>query len=287
MIDPAAVAAKRAEFRRLHERGCFVIPNPWDVGSTRYLQHLGFPALATTSSGCAWAMGKPDNGVTVDDVLAHIEAIASAADVPVSADFERGYADDPEGVAKNVARAVATGVAGLSIEDSTGDKSAPLYELAHATDRIRAARAAIDGTKSGVLLTGRAEGFLIGRPDLDDVIARLVAYADAGADCLYAPGVRREEHHAAIVRAVAPRPVNVLATAPGWTVARYEAIGARRLSVGGALALTAWGGFERAAKAIAETGSFDALGGGASFAAINAFFAADVTSRGSGGRTRT
>jgi len=279
MTRPSDVAAKRSAFRSLHESGCFVIPNPWDIGSARYLAQLGFRALATTSAGAAWAMGLPDAGVTRDAMLAHIAAIVAATDLPVNADFEDGYATAPEAVFANVALAVATGVAGLSIEDSTAEEDAPLYELSLAIERIRAAREATRPVKSGVLLTGRAEGFLVGRAVLDDVVARLVAYAEAGADCLYAPGVRTEEDHKAIIAAVAPKPVNVLVGAPGWTVARYGEIGARRLSVGGSLARTAWGGFMRAAKEIAEEGTFGGLAGAPSFGAVNAIFVADSGTR--------
>lgn len=252
----STVAEKRAAFRALHASGCFVIPNPWDVGSARYLVHLGFKAVASTSAGFAFSRGLADNAVPRDAVLAHLAELVAAVDVPVNADFEKGFADDPRGVADSVRLCAQTGVAGLSIEDSTGDAAAPLYDLAHAVERIRAAREAAPE----VLLVGRAEGFLVGRADLDDVITRLRAYADAGADCLYAPALRSREHIAAVVQAVAPKPVNVLVGAPmGLTVSDLAQIGVRRISVGGALARTAWGAFIRAATEIAEHGTFEAL----------------------------
>src|ERR1700733_2473842 len=228
-------ADKRATFRKLHETGCFVLPNPWDVGSARALQHLGFKALASTSAGFAWTIGKADNRVTLEDVLTHLTALCAAVDLPVNADFEGGFAHEPEKVAANVARAVKTGVAGLSIEDSTGDAAKPLYERSEAIARIKAARGAIDADNSGVLLTGRCEGFLVGRADLDLVIDRLKAYSDAGADCLYAPGIRTPEQISALVSAVAPKPLNLLV---GWaselTLREIAALGVRRVSVGGA-----------------------------------------------------
>ncbi len=200
---PVSTADKRATFRKLHESGCFIIPNPWDVGSAKALQHLGFKAVASTSAGFAWAIGKSDNRITLDDALRHLTEICAAVDLPVNADFEGGFADEPDKVAANVARGVKTGVAGLSIEDSTGDANEPLYERSLAIARIKAARAAIDADKSGVLLTGRCEGFLVGRPDLDMVIDRLKAYSEAGADCLYAPGIKTKEQITAVVKAVA------------------------------------------------------------------------------------
>jgi 2-methylisocitrate lyase-like PEP mutase family enzyme len=251
-------ADKRQIFRRLHEAGCFVIPNPWDIGTTRYLQHLGFKALATTSAGFAFSRGLPDGAVPRDQMLAHIREIVEATDLPVNADFERGYAHDPEGVAESVRLCVETGVAGLSIEDATGDKDNPLYDLDHAVARIRAARAAIDRAGGDVLLTGRAECFLVGRPDMEETIRRLKAYADAGADCLFATGIKTREQIAAVIQAAGPKPVNVLVGFAGdLTVAEVGALGARRISVGGALARAAWGGFIRAARQIAEAGRFD------------------------------
>ncbi len=262
-------------FRALHDSGCFVIPNPWDVGSARYLASLGFKALATTSSGFAWSLGRSDNGVTLDEALAHIRAVADAVDVPVNADFEGGFAVDPERLAANVARAAATGVAGISIEDSTGDAADPLFDVALAVDRIRAARGAIDQSGTGVLLTGRSEGFIVGRPDLVATIRRLVAYADAGADCLYAPGIRTMADITAVVRAVAPRPVNVLANTDFATVAELADAGVRRISVGGALARTAWTGFMRAAGEIAERGTFVELSRAVPGARIEGAFGGD------------
>ena len=254
-----SLAEKRATFRKLHESGCFVIPNPWDIGTARYLQHLGFKALASTSAGFAFAQGRPDYAVPRDMMLAHLRELVEATDLPVNADFENGYAHEPDGVAESVRLCVETGVAGLSIEDSTGDKDKPLYDLDLAVARIKAARAAIDKAGGDVMLVGRAECFLVGRPDLDETIRRLKAYAAAGADCLYAPGIRTREQIAAVVAAVAPKPVNVLIGAPGHTVADLAALGVRRISVGGALARAAWGGFLRAAKQIASEGRFDAF----------------------------
>jgi 2-methylisocitrate lyase-like PEP mutase family enzyme len=267
-----SLADKRAAFRRLHESGCFVIPNPWDAGSARYLQHLGFKAIASTSAGFAWSIAKNDNGVELGEVLAHLKSIASATDIPVNADFEGGFADDPEGVARNVALAVATGIAGLSIEDSRRNADEPLYEFSHAVDRIKAARRAIDANGSGAFLTGRSEGFIAGRPDLKETIRRLTAYAEAGADCLFAPGIKTKEDITAVVRAVAPKPVNFIALAGGFSVAELADLGVRRISVGGGLARAAWGGFIRAAKEIAEQGTFGVLAQGASGAEINALF---------------
>jgi len=267
-------AAERVrEFRRLHESGCFVIPNPWDVGSARLLEQLGFRALATTSSGFAWSLGRPDNGVPLEPTLAHLRAIAHGVGVPVNADFEGGFAREPAAVAANVAAACGTGIAGLSIEDSTGDPADPLFEFALAVERIRAARRAIDAGGSGVLLTGRSEGFIVGRPDLAETLRRLAAYAEAGADCLYAPGIRSRDDIVAVVRAVSPKPVNVLVGSDFITVAELAALGVRRISVGGALARAAWGGFLGAAREIAEHGTFAGLGRGVPFAEINAAFA--------------
>lgn len=243
------------EFHRLHARGCFVMPNPWDVGSARALQQLGFPALATTSSGFAWSQGRADTEMSLDAVLAHLRSIAAAVTVPVNADFEGGYAAEPEGVAANVRRATETGIAGLSIEDSSGDQAEPLFDLALAVERVAAARSAIDESSTPVLLTGRSEGFISGRPDIDETLRRLSAYAEAGADCLYAPGIREPGHIAAVVSAVAPKPVNLLVNAPFITVAEAAALGVRRISVGGSLARTAWGGFLDAARELADEGT--------------------------------
>jgi 2-methylisocitrate lyase-like PEP mutase family enzyme len=260
---------RRTIFRRLHEAGCFVIPNPWDLGSARVLVQFGFQALATTSSGFAWSTGRPDNGVSLEDALAHIRSIAHAVDVPVNADFEGGFAVEPGEVAANVTVATATGVAGISIEDSTGDSSTPLFERSLSVERIRAARAAIDATGTGVLLTARSEGFIVGRPDLTETIRRLEAYADAGADCLYAPGIRATEDIAAVVAAVAPKPVNLLVGSDFATVAELASLGVRRISVGGALARAAWTGFLQAAQEIADRGTFHGLSRAVSFADIN------------------
>ena len=267
------IADKRRTFRRLHETGCFVIPNPWDAGSALYLQSLGFKALATTSSGFAWSQGHPDGGVARDTVLAHIASLVAATDVPVNADFESGYGSDPDGVAESVTLAVETGVAGLSIEDSTGNAANPLYDLSSAIDRMRAARAAIDRAGGEVLLIGRAECFLVGRPDLGETIERLTAYAQAGADCLYAPGLQQSDHIAAVVAAVAPKPVNLLVgSASGLTMRDIAALGVRRVSVGGALARSAWGAFMRAAALIAEEGRFDAFAEAAAGRDLDAFY---------------
>jgi methylisocitrate lyase len=253
------MSPKIAEFRRLHESGCFVMPNPWDRGSAIYLQKLGFKALATTSAGFAWSTGHPDSGVTVDQVLAHLKEIAGATSLPVNADFEGGYAREPQGVAANVTRAVATGIAGLSIEDSTGDKDNPLFEFSLAVERIMAARSAIDKSGTGVLLTGRSEGFFVGRPDLKETIKRLEAYAAAGADCLYAPSIRTNEDIAAVVKAVAPKPVNLLVAGNWITVAQAAELGVRRISIGGALARKTWNALTTAAQEIAEKGTFSSM----------------------------
>jgi 2-methylisocitrate lyase-like PEP mutase family enzyme len=268
-----SIADSRREFRRLHQSGCFVIPNPWDLGSARLLAQLGFPALATTSSGFAWSQGRPDNGVSLEDALAHLRVIAGGVELPVNADFEGGFATEPAEVGANVARATGTGIAGLSIEDSTGDASHPLFEFGLAVERIRAARAAIDAGGAGVLLTGRSEGFLVGRPDLGETIRRLTAYAEAGADCLYAPGLRARADIAAVVAAVAPKAVNVLVGSDFATVAELAELGVRRISVGGALARAAWAGFLQAAREIAERGTFTSLAGAVPFAEIDGSFA--------------
>lgn len=274
-----SAAQKRAQFRKLHESGCFVLPNPWDAGSAQLLQAMGFKALASTSSGFAWSIGHPDNKVTCDSVLAHLKTLNEVTDLPVNADFEGGFADDPAGVAANVTRGVATGVAGLSIEDSTGDASAPLYEMTLAVERIRAARAAIDATGEDVVLVGRCESFLIGQPDLKATIARLIAYAEAGADCLYAPAIRDKGQIATVVKELAPKPINILVGSPGLTVAELADLGVRRISIGGALARTAWGGFLRAAREIAEKGSFTELAHAVPHAEINGFFATAAKDR--------
>jgi 2-methylisocitrate lyase-like PEP mutase family enzyme len=248
-----------SEFRRLHEAGCFVLPNPWDIGSARILVGLGFKAVATTSAGLAWSLGRRDNEISVELSLSHLRTIAAAVEVPVNADFEDGFATDPLGVAANVWAAVETGIAGVSIEDSTGDPAASLYDFSLAVERIKAARKAIDDSGTGVLLTGRSEGFIAGRPDLAETIRRLVAYAEAGADCLYAPGVRAMSDISAIVSAVTPKPVNVLVSTDFTTVAQLAEAGVRRISVGGALARVAWTGFLSAAREIATTGTFSAF----------------------------
>lgn len=268
------IAEKRRIFRDLHERGCFVIPNPWDIGSAKYLEHLGFKAIATTSAGFAFSRGLPDGAVGLHAMLAHIGEIVDATDLPVNADFENGYADDANTAAENVRLCVEAGVAGVSLEDNSGRKDKPLYEIEQAADRIRAAHEAIHG--SGVLLVGRAECFLVGANDIDEVIRRLVAYANAGADCLYAPGIRERDHIAAIVEAVAPKPVNLLLSSPGGlTIHDAEELGVRRVSVGSALARAAWGGFIRAAKELAEHGIFDGFTGTAPHPDLQQFFSAE------------
>jgi 2-methylisocitrate lyase-like PEP mutase family enzyme len=265
-------SARRAAFRQLHQSGCFVIPNPWDIGTARYLRHLGFKALATTSAGFAFSRGLPDSAVSRDAVLSHIAEIVGSTDLPVNADFESGYADHPESVAESVRLCVETGVAGLSIEDSTGNRSQPLYDLPVAVERMKAARAAIH--TSDVLLIGRAECFLVGHPEpLKEAIRRLQAYAEAGADVLYAPGVRERADIQAIVSAVSPKPVNVLMSAnTGLKVSDLAELGVRRISVGSSMARAAWGGFIRAAKAIADEGSFAEFDNCAPFAELNGFF---------------
>ena len=259
-------------FHRLHESGCFVIANPWDVGSARLLEQLGFSALATTSAGFAWSLGCHDNGVTLEQALAHYAAVTAAVHLPVNADFERAFATEPEEVASNVTRACATGLAGLSVEDSTHDAAHPLFEFELAVERVRAARRAIDATATGVLLTGRSEGFIVGRPDLRETIRRLEAYADAGADCLFAPGITNLDDVGAIVRAVAPKPVNVVMGA-GWaTLDQLASAGVRRVSVGGGLARVALTAFLAAARAIKDQGRFDALGQAMSFKEMDGLF---------------
>jgi methylisocitrate lyase len=260
------------KFRELHRSGCFVIPNPWDLGSARLLAQLGFPALATTSSGFAWSLGRPDNRVSLEEALVHIRSIAHGVEVPVNADFEGGFATAPDAVAANVTLATATGIAGLSIEDSTGDASNPLLEFTLSVERIEAARRAIDDSGTGILLTARSEGFIVGRPDLAETIRRLTAYAESGADCLYAPGIRNRADIAAVVKAVAPKPVNVLVGSDFATVAELAEAGVRRISVGGALARAAWTGFLQAAKEIAEQGTFTRLAHAVPFAEVNESF---------------
>ena len=266
-----------AKFRVMHESGCFVLPNPWDVGTAVYLQHLGFQALATTSAGVAFTRGLPDAtpALPLDQMLAHLREIVAATPLPVNADFQAGYADDPEGVAANVTLCIATGVAGLSIEDNTGRKDAPLYEKSMAFERIRAARSAIDSSKIPVVLTGRCEAWLVGQPDpLRFALDRLVAYAEAGADCLYAPGVTKLDEIEQIVKAVAPKPVNVLVSNPSkeLTVSRLTDLGVRRISVGSTLARVAWSAFIRSARSIAETGAFDSFADAVPFTEINGVF---------------
>jgi len=263
---------RSSAFRELHKSGCFVIPNPWDVGSARVLEQLGFPALASTSSGLAWSLGRPDHHVSLNDALAHFRSIAQSVDIPVNADFEAGFAIAPPAVGANVAAATTTGIAGLSIEDSTGDPSNPLFEFDLAVERIRAARQAIDESGTGVLLTGRSEGFIVGRPDLAETIRRLTAYAKAGADCLYAPGIRTMQDIAAVVTAVSPKPVNVLVGGDFATVAQLADAGVRRISVGGALARAAWTGFVQAATEIARQGTFTNLGRALPFPEVKRLF---------------
>jgi 2-methylisocitrate lyase-like PEP mutase family enzyme len=278
MVSPS-VADKRKTFWQLHETSCFVIPNPWNVGTARFLQGLGFKALATTSSGFAHAQGFADGDMTRDRVLAHYCEIAGAADVPVNADFENGFADDPAGVMANVRLCMDTGVAGLSIEDFTGDEADPLYDFDLAVARVRAARDAIDAGGGEVLLTGRSEGFIHGRPDINETILRLKAYADAGADCLYAPGIKTREQIEAVVKAVTPKPVNLLMSAAGFTVEEITATGVRRISVGGTLSRVAMQAFISSAREIAEKGCFDSFSGVVSNAELNAFFHSDRARR--------
>ena len=274
MTSTPTVTDKRRVFRQMHESGCFAIPNPWDIGSARMLQGLGFKALASTSAGFAWSQAYADNAISRELVLQHLADLVAATDVPINADFESGFADSPAGVAESVSMAIETGVAGLSIEDSTGNAANPLYTLDEACARLRAARGAIDRAGADVLLVGRAECFLVGRPDLDETIARLKAYAQLGADCLYAPGIRTPAQITAVVEAVAPKPVNLLlGGGTELTLADCAALGVRRVSVGGALARAAWGGFLRAAKKLAQEGRFDGFEGAAPGQELNAFFA--------------
>lgn len=264
-----------ATFRALHQSGCFVLPNPWDVGTAIYLEHLGFTALATTSAGFAFSRGKPDGGVSLDEMLKHIAEIAAATAVPVNADFLNGFADEPEGVATNTKLCIAQGVAGVSIEDNTGNSAAPLYEKSLAADRIRAARNAIDASEIPVVLTGRCEAWLVGSPDpLRVALERLISYAEAGADCLYAPGVREPNEIEQIVKAVAPKPVNVLVSGFNCqlTVSQLADLGVRRISVGSGLALAAWGAFLRAGQTIKQDGTFNLLAQNAASAELNERF---------------
>jgi 2-methylisocitrate lyase-like PEP mutase family enzyme len=273
-------ADKRHTFRTLHQSGCFVIPNPWNVGTARYLQGLGFKALATTSSGFAHSQGYADGAQTCDQVLAHFAEIAAATDVPVNADFENGYADDIGRMAENVTRCIETGVAGLSIEDFTGDDANPLYDFNTALARVKAARAAIDKAGGDVVFTARTEGFIRGRPDLDETIRRLKAFADAGADCLYSPGIKTREQIEATVKAVAPKAINFLnSSAFGFTVKDLADMGVRRISVGGTLARVAMHAFIKAAKEIAKDSKFDSFGGVVSNAELNKFFNNDRANR--------
>lgn len=275
-----SIADKRRAFHQLHASGCFVIPNPWDIGSARWLQGLGFKALASTSSGLAWSKGHADNGIPREMALAHLHDLVAATDLPINADFESGFAVDAAGITESVRLALETGVAGLSIEDSTGDATNPLFGLDEAVARMRAARRAIDQAGADVLLVGRAEGFLCGRPDLDETLVRLRAYADAGADCLYAPGVRQPEQIRALVDGVAPRPFNLLVGWPSDLTQRdIAALGVRRISVGGALARSAWGAFMRAAEGLVQ-GRFDGFADAASGQALNGFFGTDRPRRG-------
>ncbi|MFM0224308.1 isocitrate lyase/PEP mutase family protein [Paraburkholderia dipogonis] len=270
--DHTTTAEKRSAFRALHKDGCFVLPNPWDVGSARYLASVGFKAIATTSSGFAWSTGRPDNGVSRDAILAHLREMVGATDLPVNADFENGFGDDPAEVAQSVRMAVDTGIAGLSIEDSTGDPTSPLFPVDVAVDRLAAARRAIDETGGDTLLVGRAENFFVGVPDLEDVVARLRAYAQAGADCLYAPGIQTREQIEAVLAAVSPKPVNLLIGGPSaFTLDELARLGVRRVSVGGALARAAWGGLVTSVQSLAD-GRFDRLPKEPSSAWLNGMF---------------
>src|SRR6478609_450293 len=275
-----SIAEKRRTFRALHQTGCWVIPNPWNIGTARYLQGLGFKALATTSAGYAHSYGYSDGDVTKDMVLAHCREIAQAADVPVNADFENGYADDPDEMAANVRLCIETGVAGLSIEDYTGRDSDPLYDFDLAVKRVRAARDAIDKAGGDVIFTARTEGFIRNRPDLDETIRRLRAFADAGADCLYSPGIKTREQITATIKAVAPKPINFLnSSAFGYTVSDLAALGVRRISVGGTLARVAMNAFVVSARQISEEGKFDSFAGIVSNAELNKFFHDDLPQR--------
>jgi 2-methylisocitrate lyase-like PEP mutase family enzyme len=265
------IAERRTTFKQLHEKGCFALPNPWDIGSAKYLEHLGFKAIATTSAGFAFSRGLSDGAVKRDDMLAHIRELVEAVDIPVNADFENGYADDPNWCAENARLCAETGVAGLSIEDAADRKESPLYDVDLAVERIHAVREALHDT--GVLLVGRAEGFLVGRENIDQVIKRLVAYSEAGADCLYAPGFKERDQIKAIVECVAPKPSNILIGGPsGLTMKDAAELGARRVSVGGAFARAAWGGFIRSAKELIDCGTFDELANAASYDGLQKLF---------------
>jgi 2-methylisocitrate lyase-like PEP mutase family enzyme len=267
-----SIAERRQSFQQLHEDGCFVLPNPWDIGSAKYVERLGFKALATTSAGFAFSRGLADGAVGRELMLTHIEEIVNATELPVNADFENGYGHTPEEVAESVRLCIETGVAGLSIEDNSGRKDEPLYEVGLAAERIRAAKEAIGDT--GAMLVGRAECFLVGVEEIDEIIRRLTAYADAGADCLYAPGIREREHIKAVVEAVAPKPVNLLISGPGGlTIREAGELGVRRVSLGSALARAAWGGFVSAAKELAEQGTFERLAGAMPHAELQRLFA--------------
>jgi 2-methylisocitrate lyase-like PEP mutase family enzyme len=280
-LERPSIAAKRRTFHQLHRSGCFLLPNPWDPGSARYLQSLGFKALATTSSGFAWSRGHPDYGITRNAALEHFRDMVDATDLPINADFQNGFAHDPHGVAESVRLAVETGVAGLSIEDSTGEDAEPLYDMDLAVSRLRAARQAIDASGAEALLVARTECFLVGKPDIEETVARLRAYADAGADCLYAPGIRAQEHIVRVVESVAPKPVNLLVgSASPLTVSQIAALGVRRISVGGALARAAWTGFMRAARRLAEEGRFDGFVEAVAGDALNSLMQAPSRDRG-------
>ena len=265
-------AKKRATFRAIHKDGCFILPNPWDIGSARVLQHLGFSALASTSTGFAWTMGKPDYAMTMDNVLGHLKSLCDATDLPVNADFESGFAADPDGVAANVKLAVGTGIAGVSIEDRKMGDLSNLYDVSQSVARVQAARSAIDATGEDVILVARTEGLLIDSGAITKAIDKLVAFAAAGADCLYAPGVGKKEDIIAMVKAVAPKPVNVLVMGPGTTARELEDLGVRRISVGGALSLSGWGAMVAASEKL-KAGSFDGLGGATSGGQLNEIFA--------------
>jgi 2-methylisocitrate lyase-like PEP mutase family enzyme len=276
-----SIAERRKEFRRLHESGCFILPNPWDIGTARYLQTLGFKALATTSAGFAFAQGYPDNRITREMALDHCAEIVEATDLPINADFEGGFAHEPEGVAESVRLCAQTGVAGLSIEDSTGDAANPLYDFDLAVARVRAARQALDKAAPDLLFTARHEGFLVGKPDIGEAVRRLKAFSDAGADCLYAPGLRTREHIKAVIDAVAPKPVNIIiAWKTDLTLKDLTALGARRISTGSAPARVAWGAFMRSSKELAERGTFDLFADAAVSPELNKLFGEDLKKRG-------